>query len=150
MKKPFVIGIYGSSNSGKTTLLVELISHFKSKDFKVSSVKISDKKIGFDNSGKDSYKYGEAGSELVVLSSEVETGFLIKEKLTIDDIISKIKQIGDYDIVFIEGANDKKTPKIRLGEIEERENTIHDYFGDFLRLVNIIIEQMNKEIDRNE
>ena len=150
MKEPFVIGIYGSSNSGKTSLIVELINHFKSKDFKVSSVKISDKKIGFDSEGKDSFKFGEAGSDLVVLSSAKETGFLIKENQTIDEIISKIKKIGEYDIIFIEGANDKKTKKIRIGDIEERDNTIHDYFGDFLRLVNVIIEQMNKGIDSDE
>ncbi len=147
MKKPFVIGIYGSSDSGKTSLMVELIKHFKSKGFKIASVKISDKKTGFDNSGKDSYKFGEAGSELVILSSSIETGFLVKEKQNIDEIIINIKKIGGYDIIFIEGANDKKTPKIRIGDIKKRDNTIHDYFGDFLRLVNIIIEQMNKEID---
>ncbi len=150
MKEPFVIGLYGYSNSGKTSLLVDLIKHFKSKNFKVSSVKITDKKIGFDTPGKDSYKYGNAGSDLVVLSSSIETGFLIKEKNSINEIVSKIKKLDDFDIIFIEGANDKKTPKIRLGDIEERENTIHSYYGDFLRLVNVITEHLNKRIEKNE
>lgn len=148
MKKPFVLGIYGKSNTGKTSLMIDLIKHFKEKDFSIATVKISDKKIGFDTPGKDSFKHGEAGSDLVVLSSPLETGFLIKEKQTIDEIISKISNFDFYDIVFIEGANDKITPKIRIGDIDERENTIYTYYGDFLRLVNIITEKINKEIEK--
>jgi len=150
MKKPFVIGIYGHSNTGKTNLIADLIKHFKSKDLKVSSVKISNKKTRFDTPKKDSYRHCEAGSELVVLSSGIETIFLMNKKQNISEIIKIISSLGDYDIVFVEGANDKITPKIKLGDIEERDNTIHTYFGDFLRLVNIITEQMNKRIDKNE
>jgi len=150
MKKPFVIGIYGHSDTGKTNLIVELIKHFKSKDLKVSSVKISDKKTRFDTPKKDSYRHAEAGSELVVLSSTIETVYIFNKKQNISEIVEKISGFGKYDIIFVEGANDKLTPKIRLGDIKEIENTFHTYFGDFLRLVNIITEQMNKRIEKNE
>jgi len=150
MKEPFVIGMYGHSNTGKTNLIVDLIKHFKSKDLKVSSVKISNKKTRFDTPKKDSYRYCEAGSGLVVLSSGIETIILMNKKQSISEIIKIISILGDYDIVFVEGANDRKTPKIRLGDVEERDNTIHTYFGDFLRLVNIITEQMNKRMGKNE
>ncbi len=150
MEKPFVIGIYGHSNSGKTNLIVDLIKYFRSKDFKVSSVKISSKKDRFDGPKKDSFRHTKAGSDLVVLASSLETVFLYDKKQDISEIIEKISSFDVFDIVFVEGANDKKTPKIRLGEIDERENTIHTYFGDFLRLVNIITEEMNKRIDKDE
>lgn len=150
MKKPFVIGVYGYSNSGKTNLIVDLINYFKSKGFKVSSVKISSKKDRFDKPKKDSFRHTKAGSDLVVLSSSLETVFLYNRKQNISEIIEKISSFDDFDILFVEGANDKKTPKIRLGEIDERENTIHNYFGDFLRLINVITEEMNKRIDKDE
>jgi len=150
MKKTFVLGIYGNSNTGKTNLMIDLIKHYKEKGFKVATLKITDKNIAFDKPGKDTFKHGEAGSDLVTFSSSIETVFLIKEKQTINNIISNISNFDYYDIIFVEGANDKKTPKIRIGDITERENTICTYYGDFLRLINIITEKMNERVDKNE
>lgn len=150
MKKPFVIGIYGHSNTGKTNLIVNLIKHFKSKDFKVSSVKISNMKKSIDTPKKDTFRHTKAGSELVVLSSEIETVYKLNREQKISEILDNISTFAEYDIIIVEGANDKITPKIRLGDIEKRENTIHTYYGDFLRLVNIITEQINKRIEKDE
>jgi len=147
MKKPYVLGFYGKSNTGKTTLIIDLIKHFKNKDFNIATVKISDKKISFDNENKDSYNHYKAGSELVVLSSKIETDFLVKHNLSIEYIIKKITNFSEFDLIFIEGANDEKIDKIRIGDIKERKNTIHTYYGDFLRLVNLIIERINMEIE---
>ena len=104
----------------------------------IATVKITDKKISFDTKGKDTWKHSKAGSKLVVLSSPVETDFLFKQNKSMGEILDYINMLDAYDIVIVEGAHDKKIPKIRLGNIKERENTMFTYKRDFNELMNII------------
>ncbi len=147
---PAVFGVYGESNSGKTRLIVEIIKRLTKEGFKVASIKISDKKITIDKKEKDTWKHAEAGSSLVVLSSKDETDFLIKNKLKTKKIIDKINFISEYDLIVIEGANDDFTPKIKLGKIKERKNTIITYDGDFENLIKTIKKEiiMRKNMEK--
>ncbi|MCK5635998.1 MAG: hypothetical protein KAH91_01150, partial [Thermoplasmatales archaeon] len=77
-------------------------------------------------------------SKLVVFSSENETDFLLKQKISNNEIVENIKRLGNYDIILVEGANDENTPKIRIGDIKERKNTILTYDDDFEGLINFI------------
>ncbi len=133
-----VVGIYGKSNTGKTTLIVDIIKQLSNEGFKIASIKITDKKIGIDSKEKDTWKHGEAGSKLVVLASPVETDFLLKHTKDISEIIKIINQIDKYDLLLVEGANDKYIPKIRIGNIDKRENTILTYSGDFQKLIEFL------------
>jgi len=137
MNEP-VIGIYGKSNTGKTTLISDIIKQLSTEGYSIASVKISDKKIGIDKKGKDTWKYENAGAQLVVLSSPKETDFLIKKPKDIVEIISQINLIAKYDLIIIEGANDKFTQKIRIGDIKKRDNTIFTYIGDFQKLIDFL------------
>lgn len=138
MTIPSIIGFYGESNTGKTALLVEIINRLSKEGFNVASIKISDKGISIDSEGKDTWKHAQAGSKLVVFSSENETDFLLKQKISNNEIVENIKRLGNYDIILVEGANDENTPKIRIGDIKERKNTILTYDDDFEGLVNFI------------
>lgn len=143
MKKPKILGFYGESKSGKTTLITKLIKHLSADDLNVATVKITDKNIKLDSKGKDTCKHSEAGSNLVVLSSANETDYLVKKKQTINDIIKNMLNIGHFDIILIEGANDKETPKIRLGKIKQRVNTVFTYDGDFEKLLDFVKNQID-------
>jgi len=138
MKNPNVLGFYGESGSGKTSLVVKLIKKLSKEGYSIAAVKITDKKIGVDKKGKDTWKYAKAGSKLAILSSPVETDFMLKENTDIDNILKQINNFESYDFVFIEGANDKKTKKIRLGNMKERDNTILSYKGDFESLMQFV------------
>lgn len=138
MTTPSIIGFYGESNTGKTTLIVKIINRLSKDGFNVASVKISNKKISIDSECKDTWKHAEAGSKLVVFSSENETDFLLKRKISNNEIVDNIKRLGNYDIILVEGANDENIPKIRMGEIKERKNTIFTYDDDFEELINFI------------
>lgn len=138
MKKPKVFGFYGKSSSGKTRLLVDIIKRLTSDGLNVASIKISDKKLNLDTKGKDTWKHAKAGSKLVVFSSQVETDFLIKKNEDTKKIIDQIIALDDFDVILIEGANDDSTQKIRLGNINERKNTILTYNEDFEQLINLI------------
>lgn len=143
---PAVFGVYGESGSGKTKLITDIIKRLAKEGFKIACIKITDKKINIDTKGKDTWKYEKAGSKLVVLSSKNETDFLIKNKEEIQKIIDQINYLNKYDLVIIEGANDNFTPKIRLGTIKIRKNTIQTYKGDFEELIKTI----KKEISRRK
>ena len=69
---------------------------------------------------------------------------MLKQNKNIDEILQTINAFDKYDIILVEGANDKKTPKIRLGSIVERENTILSYTGNFDKLVERIKDETNK------
>ena len=62
-----VFGFYGSSNTGKTTLIVNIIKNLTDEGFNVATVKITDKNISSDTKGKDTWKFSKAGSKIVVL-----------------------------------------------------------------------------------
>jgi molybdopterin-guanine dinucleotide biosynthesis protein MobB len=147
---PLILGIYGKSKSGKTNLIVKIIKQLSNEGFKISSVKISDKKINIDTKGKDTWKHAKAGAKLVILSSKDKIDFLLNIREDISEIIPQINCIDDFDLIIIEGANDDFTQKIRLGDIKERKNTILSYKGDFEGLIQtlkkeiIMMKTMNK------
>jgi molybdopterin-guanine dinucleotide biosynthesis adapter protein len=136
--KPYIIGFYGKSNTGKTTLITDLIKRLKEAKFSVATIKCSDKKISFDKEEKDTYNHAQAGANPVVLSSLLETDFILKKKLSIKDIINYLTTFEKIDIIFIESVNEIDIPKVRIGDIQKRENTILDYKGDFEKLYKFI------------
>ena len=138
MEKTVVFGIYGESNTGKTTLLERLIKHLTNDGFSVGSIKVTDKEISVDTPGKDTWKHYNAGSKITVFSSKIETSFMVREQMKIDKIIDNLEKLGHFDIILIEGANDQNTPKIKIGNAEERENTIFTHTGDFEKLHEMI------------
>ncbi|MGF3554591.1 MAG: molybdopterin-guanine dinucleotide biosynthesis protein B [Thermoplasmatota archaeon] len=141
---PAVFGIYGKSGSGKTTLIIKIIKSFTKEGFKIACIKITDKKINLDVKQKDTWKYAKAGAKLVVLSSVKESDFLLKNKLEIQEIVEKINNINNCDLIIIEGANDNFTKKIRIGNIKQRKHTILTYKGDFEELISIIKKEIIK------
>lgn len=144
MRQPFVIGFYGESNTGKTTIITKLIQKLTEENLKIASIKSTDKKISIDQKNKDTYKHAEAGANLVVFKTPIETGYLVKKQQKLEEIIDKINQFDSYDLILIEGANNETVPKIRIGNIKERENTIYTYENDFEKLYSFIRRKINR------
>ena len=142
---PAVIGFYGKSGAGKTSLILKLIKRLMDSGYNVATIKNTDKEIGIDKEGKDTWKHAQAGAKLVVLSSPIETDFLVKGKQDTKEIIEHIISLGTFDIILVEGASDPEIPKIRVGDIRERENTIYHYRDNFEE----VFDQIKKEIDRD-
>ncbi|MFH1013756.1 MAG: molybdopterin-guanine dinucleotide biosynthesis protein B [Thermoplasmatota archaeon] len=138
MDSPLVIGIYGTSNSGKTTLITELIRQLALRGYRIGTIKQTNKPISMDVSEKDTWRHKDAGANIVVLSSTIETTFLLPTPINVSIMIEKMTQLLDLDIILIEGANDPSIPKIRIGSIECRENTLFTYDGDINNLLNYI------------
>ncbi|NMB61535.1 MAG: hypothetical protein GYA18_04260 [Chloroflexi bacterium] len=129
--KPFILGFYGHSGVGKTYLIRHIVNHLTAEGQHVGVVKVSNQAIDLDTEGKDTFLYGQAGAETVAFSSTNETTFLIKKPLSTRQIINHMLQQNNYDFIFVEGALEDWIPKIRLGEIDLRTNTISTYDGNF-------------------
>lgn len=141
MHKTLVLGLYGDSQSGKTTLLERLVRDLTAVGCRVAVIKQTDKRDSVDIGGKDTARFIRAGAEVAVFSSAVETVYLMNEHSTAQDIVKHLDQFGDFDVVFVEGAHDVDIPKVRLGDCVERENTLFTYDGNYGRLLEKIIRK---------
>ncbi len=139
--KPFILGFYGASYSGKTNLITKITEQLTKAGQRVAVVKKSDQHISIDTPGKDTFRHAQAGASLVIFSSEIETAYLLKQKSTIEKIVKNACQIGDFDFIFIEGADEEEIPKVRVGSGQERENTVFIFDGDFDKLFQRIIQR---------
>jgi molybdopterin-guanine dinucleotide biosynthesis protein MobB len=145
MSLPMAIGIYGNSDTGKTTLLVQLVSKLTDEGYNVATVKQTKKAISMDMKNKDTWRHHDAGASLVVFSSGCETDFLLQKTMSISEIIPRILGFGCYDLVFIEGANDQNIPKIQVGTGKKRKNTIASYNDNFKELMTIVKKYLKKK-----
>jgi molybdopterin-guanine dinucleotide biosynthesis protein MobB len=144
MSIPTVLGVYGESDSGKTNLIVTLLSHLTKEGYRVATIKQTNKSVSMDTQQKDTWRHREAGAGLVVFASHRETDFLIRKKYGTSEIIRRITQFGIFDLVLIEGADDPEIPKIQLGSGEKRRNTIATYKGDLEEILTIIKLELKK------
>jgi len=98
-----IVNIYGTSDSGKTTKVVEVIKRLSDENIKVASIKHTKGEFTIDAQGKDSYKHQEAGSKLTVLATALETDFIVKDVLELPTIIELMQSIKDVEVIVIEG-----------------------------------------------
>jgi len=138
MSVPKVFGIYGESESGKTTLLVQLVTRFTKEGCRVATVKQTNKDISMDVKDKDTWRHHQAGARLVVFSSRLETNFLLDTPLSSAEILRRISDFGSVDYVFIEGADDPEIQKIQVGSGKKRSNTLATYKGNFQEILTLL------------
>lgn len=106
-----IVAIVGPSESGKTNLIISLIQHFNQWGLKSAVLKMAQEQIEFDQRGKDSWRFQEAGATKVGVISQ-EKLFFIRN---LNDQESWFKVVMDYfaeaDFVFIEGGKKESTLK---------------------------------------
>ncbi len=133
-----ILGVYGYSNSGKTTLIERLITELTQKGYKVSTIKHSTEKISLDTPGKDTYRHRDAGANISCLISASETTLISKSPLSLDNAIKMIEVIGGIDLILIEGGKSENIPKIAVGEIELLDKTIYRYSDNLDNIIEHI------------
>ncbi len=146
MSSPVVFGIYGKSDSGKTTLVVQLVKQLIQGGYRIATVKRTNKGISMDTKKKDTWRHHDAGASLVVFSSSCETDFLLHEQMDSAGIIRRISDLKDIDVVIIEGADDPAIPKIQIGTGRKRSNTIANYDGNAQEILTLIKKEIQKTL----
>jgi molybdopterin-guanine dinucleotide biosynthesis protein B len=116
---PFVVGIAGWKNSGKTNLVVRLVKELTRRGYRVSTVKHSHHDVELDAPETDSARHRNAGAADVVVVSPRRWG-LVHElrdepEPTLEEIIERLPQT---EIVLVEGFKHEPICKI---EVRRRE-----------------------------
>ena len=145
MLEPTVLGVYGSSDTGKTTLIVELVERLTAEGYKVATIKRTKKAISLDTEDKDTWRHHKAGAQLTVFSSASETDFLMHKPLDTFEMVQRITDFDSYDIVLIEGADDPQIKKIQVGVGVERDNTLCRYEHNFEKVIQTIEDEFKKK-----
>jgi molybdopterin-guanine dinucleotide biosynthesis protein B len=131
-----ILGFYGNSNSGKTTLVVKVIKALKDMGYKVGSLKhIHEPNFTIDTENTDTWKHTQAGSELVVGHSGSEAAILVNKTLNPLEVTDILHKIMDLDIIIVEGFWNEDIPKVLLGDGEEKVNTVLKYKDNFDEIV---------------
>jgi len=120
-----MISFIGYSKSGKTASIEKLISYLHERDYVVLAFKhIHQDNFSIDTPGKNTWKYSQAGADVVVSQSPNESAILFNQKvdpLLMLDLIKKIIQSSqkhdqrDSDkqiIVILEGFRDLTGKKV--------------------------------------
>ncbi len=138
MSTPKVFGVYGESDSGKTTLIVQLVTRLSKEGYRVATVKQTNKEISMDTKDKDTWRHHQAGAGLVVFSSRSETNFLLDTPLSCSEILRRIYDFGCFDFILVEGADDPGIKKIQVGSGKKRSNTIVTYKENFQEILGLL------------
>jgi molybdopterin molybdotransferase len=109
-----IVSIVGKSQSGKTMLMEQLIAEFKRRGYKIAVLKHGRGRMEIDHPGKDSWRYAQAGSDAVLISSPDKLAFIksLDHDLSIEEILPIVG--AEFDFVLVEGFRKSKTPKIEV------------------------------------
>jgi len=120
-----------NSNTGKTTVLCNIIQELKKRGYKVATIKHDVHGFDIDHPGKDTWKHGQAGSDIVMISSPEKFAMIekVEKEYTLDEVISKITNV---DIIITEGYKRENKPKLEVFRAEAAECLLcedHELFG---------------------
>ena len=108
-----LLSFVGKSGVGKTTLIEKLVAELKRRGYRIAVVKHHAHTTPIDGSGKDSWRFAEAGASLAVVSSPVEIVRFerVTRELTLNEIAA---QINGVDLILTEGFKREAAPKIEV------------------------------------
>ena len=119
-----IISIVGKSQSGKTTLLEALIIELKQRGYRLAVIKHTHENFEIDKVGKDSWRFSQAGSEVVAICSSHKLA--IMKQLEGDLNPRELSRFidWDYDLLLTEGFKTSDTFKIEVHLKEQGEGLL--------------------------
>lgn len=111
---PKLISFVGRSNSGKTTLITQLIPMFVKMGLKIGTIKNTHHIVQFDKPGKDSWAHAQAGSSRVVVTSGENLAVFEKSNVRPSAVDLSNQWFQDFDLVISEGFKNDDCLKIEV------------------------------------
>lgn len=118
---PVICIVSAVSNTGKTTLMENLICEIIRRGYKVGAVKSDCHGFEMDVPGKDSWRFMQAGAKATAIVGTEQYALVQKtsRKKDLDEVIGLME---DIDIVLVEGFKLTGKPKV---EVVRREKGSH-------------------------
>ena len=112
MNKRLAVAFTGPSNSGKTTLILNVARKLiHEQKLEVAIIKHDPKdKARFDVEGKDSYRFSDTGAEVIV-TSPAKTTYFSNRHSELDDMMRLFHK---FDILLVEGLKNLPLPRISI------------------------------------
>ncbi len=109
-----IVSIVANSETGKTTLLEQLVRELKRRGYRLAVIKHTAQDFELDRQGTDSWRLAQAGSDAMILSSPSKLAILkpVERDMTPGEISRLIGQ--DFDLILTEGFKKSDTPKIEV------------------------------------
>jgi molybdopterin-guanine dinucleotide biosynthesis adapter protein len=112
---PPLFGVVGWKNSGKTTLMVGLVSELTRRRYAVSVIKHAHANFEIDHPGRDSFRLREAGAHEVALSSPRRFALMRELRDAPEMAFEEVLDCaGPADLILIEGYKREAFPKIEI------------------------------------
>jgi len=98
------IHIVGRKNSGKTTLIVDLVKAFSARGLRVGTIKHTHHHHELDTPGKDSHRHRQAGAAMVgIMAPGMNALFWPQVDEESDRYDQMLAKFADCDFVLVEG-----------------------------------------------
>ena len=114
MSQPPIVSFVGNSGAGKTTLLEKIVRELKARGYRVAVIKHSHHDFEIDHEGKDSWRFAQAGSDCVVISSLAKVAMVQQSALggepPLDELVGLVAD--RVDIVLTEGFRGSGKPQV--------------------------------------
>lgn len=109
-----MVSIVGRAKTGKTTVVVKLISILKKRGIRTATIKHHPHDFDIDIEGKDTYRHKEAGALLTIIASPRKIAMVrdVEEEMTVGQIVERY--VDDVDLIIIEGYKREDLPKIEV------------------------------------
>tara|TARA_B100001063_G_scaffold121753_1_gene113687 strand:- start:136 stop:624 length:489 start_codon:yes stop_codon:yes gene_type:complete len=114
------IAVIGWKNSGKTTLVSNLVKYFDSQNITVGVIKHAHHSFDIDHPNTDSYKIRKSGAYKTTLISENRLAYIEEKKDTEINLNDLISLNSGCDIIILEGF--KKIDRLKKIEVRLKQN----------------------------
>jgi len=107
-----VVSFVGNSGAGKTTILEKVVRDLKGRGYRVAVIKHAHHDFQIDYPGKDSWRFTQAGSDSVVISSPAKFAVVEQRRAepALDELIALVEE--RVDIVLTEGFRHRGKPQV--------------------------------------
>ncbi len=106
------LGIVGAKNSGKTTLIEQLICRFTRMGLRVGTIKHTTHSHRFDTPGKDTFRHRRAGAALTLAVSDTEAAVFMDSNEGDEQLLNLLR--ASCDICLVEGDKRHHRAKVLL------------------------------------
>lgn len=106
-----VVSIVGKSDSGKTTVVEQLVRRLVERGHRVATCKHHVHEVDIDVPGKDSWRHARAGTQVAMISAPTQFAVVstVDRERTLEEIV---QAAGDVDILITEGF--KRAGSVRI------------------------------------